>query len=932
MLGLILLGAFGARVWELGVKSLWLDEGISVAFSLDGPPRLFQTLVERDLHPPLYYLALHGWMRLAGQSETAVRFPSVIVGVLLVGLVYRFARQLYDGWPSAATGALAAALLAGSPFLVFYAQEARMYGALALAGLAATSALWWALGRSTAGRPGIGGLGPWLLYGLLLALPPYLHHFGWLVLAVHAAFVLLTLRRYRRRALGWLAGVAFALLLYLPWLPSAARQIARLRDTPDFWRGALSLWFVVQHAFAAFAVGFGGALDRYPLVLALFVGVFLLGAAFVVARGVLAGRSADLLLALYLVVPLLLLYAAVAGNPKFADRYLIVVVPPFALLLARGLTWVGELGVRLRRARPALGVVVIGCSVVLALGVVGVSAREAQRVYDGEDYAKEDFRGTVDYLFGHWQEGDVALLMIDSWQAFDYYSHGRLGRYGFGPTDDVAFAARELNAIVDRGHRRLWVVFWNPDWADPSGSIRALLDETATRLPLDNPGLRGLPLRLYSLADHPRFSTGAEPSQPIGVDLGGRLRLIGRDGDLTRPLEAGASRRLALYWAPLRELTEDLQVSYRLVAGGHEWWRHDARPAAHTYPTLYWKPGRSVRGTLELTVPPGTPPGRYTLKAVVYDAATGAELPVGGDEPVGSSMVTIGQVEVAPPAVPPPVEALDVPAAPERSLDGLALVALAPVPPTVEAGGTLEFVAGWRGQGLTADRLVEVGLEDGAGVTWLLSSRPPGGEAYPTSRWRAGELVVDRRTLVVPAGAAAGTARMWVRARDPGAATGQSTAEPLAEIEVRNRARNTRPPAPLQPTSFGIGEHARLVGYDAPRSVERGGVLKVVLHWQAVADTRTAYAVFVHLIDANERPLAQRDGAPGGGALPTTGWLPGEYLADEHAVPIPADLAPGEYRLAVGMYEPTAGRRAPVTGPSGRQPNDRALLGTVVVR
>ncbi|HEV8637701.1 MAG TPA: glycosyltransferase family 39 protein [Chloroflexota bacterium] len=930
---LTLLAAFAARVWELGAKSLWLDEGISVIFSLDGPPRLFQTLVERDLHPPLYYLALYGWMQVAGRSETAVRFPSVLVGVLLVALVYRFAGQLYQGWPARATGALAAALLAASPFLVYYAQEARMYGALALAGLAATSALWAALDRTPAPNPGVRALGlwPWLRYGLLLAVPPYLHHFGWLVLAVHAAFVLLTLRRHGTRALGWLGGVAFAVLLYLPWLPSAARQIARLRETPDFWRGALSLWFVVQHAFAAFAVGFGGALERYPLVLALFVGVFLIGAGFVAARGVLAGRSADLLLGLYLVVPLLLLYAVVAHNPKFADRYLIVVVPPFALLLARGLGWLGELGVRLRRASPAVGAGLVGLALALALGLVGVSAREAERVYAGEAYAKDDFRGTVDYLIGRWQEGDAVLLMIDTWQAFDYYSHGWLKRYGFGPTDDLEFVARELNAIVERGHKRLWIVFWNPEWADPSGSIRALLDGTATRLPLDNPGSRGLPLRLYSLADRPAFSARTEPSQRIGLEVGDRLRLIGRDGDMSRPLEAGASRQLVLYWEPLRELVEDLQVSYRLVGGGQEWWRYDARPAAHTYPTLYWKPGRPVRGTLELVVPAGTPPGRYTLQAIVYDAATRAELPITSRERGGAPVVTLGEIEVVPPPFPPALVALPIPPARELSLDGLALVALAPPPDSVDAGGALALAAGWRGEGMPADRLVEVGLEDGAGATWLLSSAPPGGEAYPTSRWRAGELLVDRRALVVPAGAAPGTARLWLRARDPGAPAWQSEPRVVATLQVRARPRNTRPPSPSRATSFAIGEHARLVGYDAPRSVERGGALKIVLHWQAVADTGTAYAVFVHLVDANERPLAQRDGSPGSGALPTTGWLPGEYLADEQTVPIPVDLAPGEYRLVVGMYDPRTGQRAPVTGPGGREPNDRAPLGTVVV-
>ena len=103
------------------------------------------------------------------------------------------------------------------------------------------------------------------------------------------------------------------------------------------------------------------------------------------------------------------------------------------------------------------------------------------RVYDDEAYAKEDYRGAVDFLIHHWQTGDAVLLMLDSYQVFEYYSHGKLTHYGLNPTDDLEFAASELNADRRRGHPRLWVLMWNPDWADPSGAVRAMLDETLER-------------------------------------------------------------------------------------------------------------------------------------------------------------------------------------------------------------------------------------------------------------------------------------------------------------------------------------------------------------------------------------------------------------------------------------------------------------------
>ena len=135
--------------------------------------------------------------------------------------------------------------------------------------------------------------------------------------------------------------------------------------------------FVVRHVFAAFAVGSGGALERYAIVLAIFVAAFALGAAFVAWRGLLRGYTSDLLVVLYIFVPTAMLYAAVASNPKFDDRYLILVVPPFLLLLARGVVAVAELGLRWRRSRAALVLPVVAAT--LAVGLLVVSWREALR-------------------------------------------------------------------------------------------------------------------------------------------------------------------------------------------------------------------------------------------------------------------------------------------------------------------------------------------------------------------------------------------------------------------------------------------------------------------------------------------------------------------------------------------------------------------------
>ena len=53
------------------------------------------------------------------------------------------------------------------------------------------------------------------------------------------------------------------------------------------------------------------------------------------------------------------------------------------------------------------------------------------------------------------------------------------------------------------------------------------------------------------------------------------------------------------------------------------------------------------------------------------------------------------------------------------------------------------------------------------------------------------------------------------------------------------------------------------------------------------------------------------------GDYPTTLWHAGEQILDEHTMLIPADLPPGEYSLAVGMYNPDSGARVPLVEGTG---------------
>jgi hypothetical protein len=95
----------------------------------------------------------------------------------------------------------------------------------------------------------------------------------------------------------------------------------------------------------------------------------------------------------------------------------------------------------------------------------------------------------------------------------------------------------------------------------------------------------------------------------------------------------------------------------------------------------------------------------------------------------------------------------------------------------------------------------------------------------------------------------------------------------------------------------------------------------LILFWQATAAMDTDYTVFVHLLDAGDKTLANADHLP---LYPTHLWRPGQAVPDPATLKLPAGLAPGDYRLEVGFYDAAdrAMPRLPLADGSG----DRAIL------
>ncbi len=218
-------------------------------------------------------------------------------------------------------------------------------------------------------------------------------------------------------------------------------------------------------------------------------------------------------------------------------------------------------------------------------------------------------------------------------------------------------------------------------------------------------------------------------------------------------------------------------------------------------------------------------------------------------------------------------------------------------------------------------------LEDAAGVRRGQSDGIPLFGLYATDRWAAQEIVRDYQDITLPAGLPPGRYTLRVGLYD--AVSGERLAladgrNSLVLAAVTLGADPPHPfPAPAHTFTNGIALGAIAL---SSRTVQPGAALSVTLSWQTDRYVDMDATVFVHLAGSDGRPVAQSDAPPQNGAYPTSLWNPGERIDDAHVVPVPPTLAPGVYRLIVGLYDQATERRVPLTTGA-----DSVDLGEIIV-
>lgn len=178
-------------------------------------PTLGETIqrgvIELDTHPPGVQVFEWAWTRLFGTSEAAVKFPFILLALIALFHLYRFALA----WTSAGTALVSTALLATLQYTVLYAQIARPYaiGFFTTALLADRITRYLAFNR----RAHLFGV------GLAAVLSAYTHHFSLLLAGIMVLSTWPLLVREQRKS--FLVMCVLSAVAYAPNLGIFAKQL-----------------------------------------------------------------------------------------------------------------------------------------------------------------------------------------------------------------------------------------------------------------------------------------------------------------------------------------------------------------------------------------------------------------------------------------------------------------------------------------------------------------------------------------------------------------------------------------------------------------------------------------------------------------------------------------------------------------------------------
>jgi hypothetical protein len=739
-----------------------------------------------------------------------------------------------------------------------------MYTLLAL--LAVLGA--YALARLMAPRAGRDGRW-WALLAICELGLLYAHNTGpvafvWVNIVVLAGWLA---RRSASRP-GWRAWAAVQAVVALAWapyfvtrfllLPEANASVSAGPLSAADLRDSLSSFFVVPWEAAVEA-----ALPVWPILL------LALAVLALVTRSRL--RWAPVHLALWCAG--ILAGLAMLGN-EFHGRYF-VVASPFVAVMAGAVPLVTR-RIRGRGARQFVPVAA-ACA-----GIALVTIPQIHFALTTPGYWHDDARAMARHYAQTLDSGDTVL----AWSYADRYELAYYWeREGVTARRVTLPEGAGLDAIAPLlpGSGDVSLNVWYTQRADYRGMMPCLLGAGTRRPPVET-SVQGMSTLTY---DDPSLDIPVpEPFLALLTDVGAPFAQVTGVGPL-----AGGTADQAVCVPVVLTVTAPTQEELKAALVVRDEAGREVVTATGVFATADQRtsqtadPAELLEAYVLLRLPPGTPPGQYAVSIRVFSEINQPDgYPMEGQATRGRESL-VGTWNVIPGA-----EWSGYPGIGEIAPGPLTLRSLGVSPEgQLRSGTQVTLSLLWEGTGPLP--LLNARADDGA---WALE--------IPAAVQVHDDLTRDVRTFIVPGGAPDGTFSVYA---------GESVLAEGIEV-IADPLTYELPPLDQEVNAIfpGVGE---LVGFRLLTSLTTGENPRVLLAWRGgEAPSDVPLTVFVQMLDASGRVLAQSDAQPAGGARPTTGWRPDEVIEDAHELRYNAPAVPGRVWLIAGLYDPVTFERVPL--------------------
>ena len=446
-------------------QSFWLDESVQALTSNGSFLGLLHEL-KGDFHPPLYHFLMWGWARLFGNSEIAMRMPSVLLGVATVWLTYLIAKQLLDKqalkdkWTKWLP-LVSAVFMATAPFHIYYSQEARMYAAGAF--FTALS-FYFFLRLVNRGKNGLDWLAVFYILSTLgMLYCDYYGLFAFFVQIIASVFFL------RKRTMEFARNFGLISVLFLPALILLSIQLKTgiaANEVLPGWGQLVNLNFfkALPLTFIKFSLGritiFNKQLYAFVGVTLFVIYALVMGQSLLIKKKKLTVNYQSLIIIfLWFMAPVFLAWIVSFLIPNYQPFRLLLSLTPFYILLSIGAFRIEKLFLRW---------LIIGFVVVVNLTALSV-------YYFNPYFHREDWRGATRYIEMSDKQSLVVFPSHTSYWPYYYYSEGKVPFVGAGKgiAQVTTFNTANLVKEIPNFDRleKVYYIYYLADLFDPNSLV-----------------------------------------------------------------------------------------------------------------------------------------------------------------------------------------------------------------------------------------------------------------------------------------------------------------------------------------------------------------------------------------------------------------------------------------------------------------------------